>query len=405
MATTGFTVNGVDVAASWPDKTYLFDNYPDLISTYKTAGLWNWGQNVNYGQLGDNTNIDRYSPVQTIAGGTNWKQIAGGIWSSAGIKTDGTLWTWGSGYQGQLGDNTTTGKSSPVQTIAGGTNWKQVAGGFYWFAAIKNDGTLWTWGYNNKGQLGDNSNTARSSPIQTASAGTTWKFVAACQYILAAIKTDGSLWLCGENSYGTLGNNAGGLGVSNSSLNQTVSATNDWQLVAIGGTHVAAIKTDGTLWSWGQNNQGALGDNTITHRSSPVQTVSGGTNWKQVACGGNFTSAIKNDGTLWTWGYNLYGMLGDGTGGTGTNKSSPIQTIAGGTNWKLVSGTFNGTVAIKTDGTLWNWGRNNFGQLGVNDAVPRSSPVQTVAGGTNWKLIGNSAYTTIAIRDDSSDPI
>ena len=107
--------------------------------------------------------------------------------------------------------------------------------------------------------------------------------------------------------------------------------------------HTAAIKTDGTLWSWGHNIYGQLGDNSIVFKSSPVQTITGGTNWKQVACGSYHTSAIKTDGTLWSWGYNVAGGLGDNTT---TNKSSPVQTIAGGTNWKLVAGGTIHTAAI-----------------------------------------------------------
>jgi alpha-tubulin suppressor-like RCC1 family protein len=165
------------------------------------------------------------------------------------------------------------------------------------------------------------------------------------------------------------------------------------------------IKTDGTLWLWGNNGYGELGDNTTAGTSSPVQTVSAGTNWKQVACGRYITAGIKTDGTLWTWGYNGNGQLGVNDI---THRSSPVQTVSGGTNWKLVSGGSysNHFVAFKTDGTLWLWGNNGSGQLGDNSITHRSSPVQTVAGGTNWKYIGNSGrYHTACIRDDSADPI
>ena len=159
--------------------------------------------------------------------------------------------------------------------------------------------------------------------------------------------------------------------------------------------HTAAIKTDGTLWSWGLNSSGQLGDNTRTNKSSPVQTIAGGTNWKQVASGGQYhTAAIKTDGTLWLWGNNGNGRLGDNTT---TNKSSPVQTIAGGTNWKQVAGGRYHTAAIKTDGTLWLWGFNSSGQLGGNTTIDKSSPVQTIAAGTNWKQVASGAYHTAAI--------
>jgi alpha-tubulin suppressor-like RCC1 family protein len=279
--------------------------------------------------------------VQTVAGGTNWKQVAPGIYHTAAIKTDGTLWTWGQNTYGQLGDNTTTHKSSPVQTVAGGTNWKQVACGNH-TAAIKTDGTLWTWGRDNYGQLGDNTTANKSSPVQTVAGGTNWK--------------------------------------------QVSSGTN----------HTAAIKTDGTLWTWGRDNYGQLGNNTTANKSSPVQTVAGGTNWKQVAGDATHTAAIKTDGTLWMWGYNLYGQLGNNTI---TSKSSPVQTVAGGTNWKQISCGYHHTIAIKTDGTLWTWGYDNYGQLGNNTITSKSSPVQTVAGGTNWKQVAGGGYHTIAISE------
>jgi len=388
---------GQDIAAPLVDKSYLIDRYPELVDTFRFAGLWTWGYNT-YGQLGDNTLVNKSSPVQTVAGGTNWKLVACGKYHTAAIKTDGTLWLWGRNTYGQLGDNTITHRSSPVQTVAGGTNWKLVAGGRYHTAAIKTDGTLWLWGYNTYGQLGDNTLVNKSSPIQTVAGGTNWKLVSGGYYHTAAIKTDGTLWTWGYNTYGALGDNTL---VSKTSPVQTVAGGTNWKQVASGLWHTAAIKTDGTLWTWGYNNYGALGDNTSTSRSSPVQTVAGGTNWKSVASGGIHTAAIKTDGTLWLWGRNTYGQLGDNTI---VHRSSPVQTVAGGTNWKSVaSGGEYHTAAIKTDGTLWLWGHNTYGQLGDNTVVNKSSPVQTVSGGTNWIMVASGYYHTAAIRDDSGD--
>ena len=221
----------------------------DVVDQYFGGKLWTWGANY-YGQLGDDTTTSRSSPVQTITGGTNWKQVSSGAYSSAAVKTDGTLWLWGYNYDGQLGDDTTTSRYSPDETITGGTNWKQVSLGFEFYfhtAAVKTDGTLWTWGANAYGGLGDGTGDFKSSPVQTITGG------------------------------------------------------NNWKQVACGYRHTAAVKTDGTLWTWGRNSYGPLGDNTTTDRSSPVQTVTGGTNWRQVACGSgssaySFTAAVQNDG-------------------------------------------------------------------------------------------------------------
>ena len=385
--TTRYKFNNGGTVTDFSDVFISRDMFSD-------GGLWSWGHN-NLGQLGDNTTVYKSSPVQTIAGGTNWKQVACGVYHTSAIKTDGTLWTWGYNSFGQLGDNTTAWRSSPVQTISAGTNWKQVACGVYHTSAIKTDGSLWTWGYNPYGQLGDNTTVDKSSPVQTVAGGTNWKQVACGYYHTSAIKTDGSLWTWGNNNYGQLGDNTN---TAKSSPVQTISAGTNWKQIACGGYHTTAIKTDGTLWTWGYNSQGQLGDNTTAWRSSPVQTIAGGTNWKQVACGSGHTSAIKTDGTLWTWGYNGYGQLGDNTI---VSKSSPVQTIAGGTNWKQVACGSNHTSAIKTDGTLWTWGYNYSGQLGDNTQVNKSSPVQTISAGTNWKQVACGGEHTSAIKDDS----
>jgi alpha-tubulin suppressor-like RCC1 family protein len=210
-----------------------------LIDQYVGDTLLTWGSGTG-GQLGDNTIISRSTPVTTFAGGTNWKQVGGGGYHTAAIKTDGTLWSWGSNNFGQLGDNTATQRNTPVTTFAGGTNWKQVAGGYNHTAAVKTDGTLWTWGLNTSGQLGDNTTITKSTPVTTFAGGTNWKQVAG------------------------------------------------------GYIHTAAIKTDGTLWTWGRNSSGQLGDNTNINRSTPVTTFAGGTNWKQVAGGNNHTAAVTS---------------------------------------------------------------------------------------------------------------
>lgn len=363
---------------------------------FTQGGLWTWGDGATYGQLGTNSSIAVSSPVQTIASGSNWKQISHSWTHMAAVKSDGTLWLWGYNGFGGLGDNTSTARSSPVQTVAAGTDWKLVSAGSYSTAAIKTDGTLWTWGYNAFGAIGDNTTTDRYSPVQTIAGGNTWRQVSCGKYFAstAAIKTDGTLWTWGYGGYGALGTNDTS---TRSSPVQTIAAGTNWKFVDAGAYYMAAIKTDGTLWLWGRNNYGQLGDGTTTNNPSPVQTVSAGTNWKQVSCGYRTVASIKTDGTLWLWGANEYGQLGDNTR---TPKSSPVQTVAGGSNWKTVAVGRQHTAAVKTDGTLWMWGVSSAGQLGINAAINahKSSPVQTVAGGSNWKQVACGQYTTVAIN-------
>jgi alpha-tubulin suppressor-like RCC1 family protein len=369
--------------------TDVYATQNDFIDRFIGTELWSWGSPP----AARNDNIQYSSPVQAISGGTDWISADTNSNNKAAIKYDGTLWVWGNNNNGQLGRNTLVNASSPVQTVSGGTDWRNVSLGTTHSSAIKTNGTLWTWGYNANGQLGRNNILAASSPVQTVAGGTNWCFVSAGQFITAAIKIDGTLWLWGRNTQSNLGTNDL---ISRSSPVQTVAGGTNWRTVSVAGVTGAstAIKTDGTLWVWGYNGQGSLGTNNTVRYSSPVQTVAGGTNWRSVSTGSFISSAIKTDGTLWVWGDNAAGQLGNNTI---INSSSPIQTISGGTNWKSACSQGNSIGAIKTDGTLWMWGCNGAGQLGTNNIITSSSPVQTVAGGTNWKSVSINS-STIALR-------
>lgn len=390
---TGFRQNGIP-----------FDDLYVKYSNFNSGGLWLWGLNLR-GSLGDNTRINRSSPVQTISRSSNWKLVATGSGQNAevtiGIKTDGTLWNWGYGRFGVLGDLSNTHKSSPVQTVSGGTNWLTCDTGGDHSAGIKTDGSLWLWGINYRGFLGDNTVTAKSSPVQTVAGGNNWKQVSCARKVTAAIKLDGTLWTWGDNGWGSLGHNTTiGAAGHKSSPTQVVGSGSPWKQVSCSPANMAAVKTDGTLWVWGYNGYGQIGDNTNNNPngySSPVQTVAGGTNWKSVSIGSSTCAAIKTDGTLWTWGQNNTASCGDNTL---IHRSSPVQTVSGGTNWKQVSGSAV-VAAIKTDGTLWTWGWGTNGQLGDNTVTPKSSPVQTVASGNNWKLVAVNDQSSLvtAIRD------
>jgi alpha-tubulin suppressor-like RCC1 family protein len=378
---------------------YLVTEYW-LIDQWVGDTLWTWGINSN-GQLGDNTATNRLTPVTTFSGGTNWNQVPCGYRHTTAIKTDGTLWTWGFNNNGQLGNNTSgVNRSIPVTTFAGGTNWKQVAGGYAHTAAIKTDGTLWTWGTGTSGQLGDNTATSKSTPVTTFAGGTNWKQVSCAGNITSAIKTDGTLWAWGVNTYGQLGNNVAL--TSRSTPVTTFAGGTNWKQVSCGTFQTAAIKTDGTLWTWGRNSYGQLGDNTTVNKTTPVTTFAGGTNWKQVSCGREHIAAIKTDGTLWTWGMASFGRLGNNQA---SDRYSPVTSFAGGTNWKQVACGGYHTSAIKTDGTLWTWGRNAYGQLGNNttQSFGISTPITTFAGGTNWKQVSSGREHTAAVTS-GTDP-
>ena len=363
-----------------------------LIDNFVGDSLWTWGSN-SYGKLGTNDGTQRNTPVTTFAGGMNWKQISAGREHTAAIKTDGTLWTWGFNGTGQLGTSDGTQRNTPVTTFAGGNNWKQVSCGFFHTAAIKTDGSLWIWGNGNTGRLGTGNTTERNIPVTTFAGGNTWKSVSCGWEHTAAIKTDGSLWTWGRNSEGQLGD-------STTTERQIPVTTfiggNTWKQVSAGSVHVSAIKTDGTLWVWGTNSDGRLGINNITNPiPTPVTTFAGGTNWKSVNCS-DHSAAIKTDGSLWTWGPGTSGQLGNNAI---TDRSTPVIIFASGKNWKQVDCGENYTTAVKTDGSLWTWGASLNGKLGVTGDTPnRSTPVTTFAGGNNWKSVSGGSQHTAAIK-------
>ena len=378
-----------------------------------TGTLWAWGVNQRQatalgGQLGLGDGVARSSPVQ-VGTDTDWSLVSGGGMHTMAIKTTGTLWAWGrNNYfsfgsnfgNGQLGLGNTTNRSSPVQ-VGTDTNWSSVSAGTYHTMAIKTTGTLWAWGRNAQGRLGLGDATSRSSPVQVGT-DTNWSSVSA-GILTMAIKTTGTMWAWGYNGRGALGQ---GNTTTRSSPVQ-IGTDTDWSLVSTGSligtnpaTHTLAIKTTGTLWAWGVNTNGQLGLGDVVTRSSPVQ-IGTDTNWASVSAGTN-TIAIKTTGSLWAWGTNANGQLG--IGNSPTMGRDPVQ-VGTDTNWASVGGDHrNGSqhsLQIKTDGSLWSWGYNPTGPLGLGDATNRSSPVQ-VGTDTNWSSVSTGTYHTLAIKTTGS---
>jgi len=315
---------------------------------------------------------------------------------------DNRIFGWGSNFTGNALQTPDGGhRSSPVQ-VGSSTNWKSISMGSS-VLAIKNDGTLWSWGINRDqfvpyGNLGLGDVLHRSSPVQVGTF-TDWKNVWGCYMSSMGIRTTGQIYAWGYNIDAHLG-----LGNFTSvSTPVQIGTATDWKILSPGLMHHAAIKNDGSLWIWGVNDIGQLGKNSagVYFTSTPVQ-VGSLKNWRQVSCGGEdfngCTAAIKTDGTLWTWGHNSYGQLGLNDL---VHRSSPVQ-VGSSTDWKYVKAVGYRALAIKNDGTLWAWGASGGGSLGLGDAVTdRSSPTQ-VGSLTNWKSINIQIRAVHALKTDGT---
>jgi alpha-tubulin suppressor-like RCC1 family protein len=383
-----FTVNGSPLTERYLAK-----------SLFKTDGnLYAWGNN-SYAQLGiENLTLDRkLSPIQ-VGALSNWASVSSNLSSSGEgqftstfiIKTDGTLWGCGYNAYGQLGLFDTIRRSSFVQ-VGTQSNWSQVFFGYIHAAIIKTDGTLWTCGYNYAGQLGLSDTVNRSSPVQVGTQSN-WAQIACGYDFSTAIKTDGTLWTCGYGDNGQLGNNTTTGPLGQTLIFYQVGTLNNWSKVSNNGRGSLSIKTDSTLWSWGQNNFGQLGLSDTDNRSSPVQigTLS---NWSvNISSAWFYNAAIKTDGTLWAWGNNSFGQLGLSNR---THRSSPVQ-VGTASNWSKVSCGGTHMAALKTDGTLWTCGYNRWGQLGLSNITNRSILIQ-VGTLNQWSQIGAGSSSTFAI--------
>lgn len=350
--------------------------------------LWSWGDNGS-GELGIGNNTSQNTPVQVGAGNT-WVSISCGGSNTIGLKSDGTLWAWGWNYYGQLGIGNTISQNSPVQTSVQQSDWLMTSCGFGHTAAVRSDGTLWTWGLNIYGQLGIGNNINQYTPVQVGT-GSTWVSVSCGDAFTIGLKADGTLWAWGSNGEGALGigNN------TNQNAPVQIGTGNTWVSVSCGGWHTTALRADGSLWTWGSNGSGQLGIGNNNDQNAPVQVGAG--TWLGVFGGGSHTMAIKPDGTLWAWGYNTYGQLGIGNN---TNQNTPVQ-VGAGNAWVSVAGGGNHSIALRSDGTLWAAGYNNNGQLGIGNNTNQNTTIQ-VGTGTTWVNVSSGSSYSLASKSDGT---
>ncbi|MDG4551258.1 MAG: BACON domain-containing carbohydrate-binding protein [Candidatus Contendobacter sp.] len=332
-----------------------------------------WGNNVE-SQLGDGTTTARTTPAQ-IFGLSSVVAIAGGGWYTVVLKSDGTVWTWGLNSNGQIGNGTTTARTIPDQ-VPGLSGVVAIAIGDSHTVVLKTGGTVWAWGNNDDGQLGDGTTTDRSIPVQVPGLSSVVA-ITANGWHTVALKSDGTVWAWGSNDGGQLGDGT----TTNRSIPVQVPGLNGVAAIAAGGHHTVALKGDGTVWTWGKNGGGQLGNGTIIDRSAPVQvpSLSGVT---AIAAGGWHTLALKSDGAVWAWGTNRYGNLGDRTT---IDRSTPVQVPGLNGVAAIAAGGWH-TLALKSDGAVWAWGLNDHGQLGDGTTTDRHTPVQVLGPGGSGYL-------------------
>lgn len=301
---------------------------------------------------------------------------------------------WG---KNPIGDGTTNDASTPTSITGGYTDWIKVSAGNQHIMAIRADGTAWGWGTNGSGQLGDGSPTNRSVPVSVTGGIKNWIQISASIDHTIGLRADGTAWGWGLNDVGQVGNNDT---ADVSVPNPVVGNFTDVLQVDAGGIHNALLRTNGTVWCWGEGQDGRLGNGSTQDRSSPVSVLGGITNFIQVSAGFNFTSALRADGTIWCWGRNSKGQLGDGST---TARSSPVPIVGGITDWTQISSGGDAaiegfTIAIRSDGTAWSWGGNGTGALGNGGSGDRSSPVSVVGGFTDWVQVSAGSAAVLAIR-------
>ena len=340
-----------------------------------------WGSN-NIGELGDGTFTSRslYGGVSGLGSGI--VQIAAGSSFGLALRSDGTVWAWGSNGAGQLGDGTVTSDQTiPVQ-VTGLTGVVAVAAGTDQSLALRSDGTVWAWGGDRYGQLGDGANSsAQPTPVQVTGLTGVTKIAAGGLFSLA-LRSDGTVWAWGYNAVGELGNG------TTSDSNVPVQITGLARVTAIAageGDSAMAIRRDPirrypkisvtSVWTWGSNDAGQLGDGTLSSHLVPEQVTGIGTRAiAGIAVGNGFELALGADGSVWAWGADSYGQLGIGP--QFTRFTRPVQAIAPGSGIIQLSAGVNHALAVRSNGTVLAWGKNSYGELGLGNTDPAGGPVQ-----------------------------
>ena len=328
------------------------------------GSIISWGDNT-YGQLGNNSLTSASTPSSTNTISNIKVMVNGNRFFQIALKNDGTVWSWGNNTYGELGLGNTSIAKIPTK-INSLSNIIDISAGNENGYALKSDGTVYAWGHNDLGQLGVGDNSDRSTPTIIPNL-TNVKAISAGDYHTLFLKNDGTVWACGTGTLGSLGNGIN----NNSNIPVQVSNLLNVKLIKAGFAHSIILKNDGTVWTWGFNNSGQLGNGNTTNSNVPI-LVNSLTNVIDVKTGDGHCVVLKSDGTIWNWGFGNWGCLGNNTT---TNSFIPVQ-VQGLTNVNEVYAGPYHSIAKKQDGTYWVWGRNEVSQLGDGSTTNRLIPIQ-----------------------------
>ncbi len=365
----GDLANVVAVAAGTAHGLALVDDGGSGGGTVWAWG-WNWG-----GQLGDGTTVDRTRPVRS-GSLTDVVAIAAGGAHSMAIRSRGdgrygALWCWGLNYAGQVGDGTARTRTEPVLADVPG-DVVAVAGGFDWSLAMTTGGEVWAWGSNESGQMGLPSSSTNDYLAHPVVGLSSVAWIEAGRSFSVALLTDGTVWSWGMNHVGSLGQGDTG----DIQQPSRIAGLSNITAISVGYEHTLALGADGTVWAWGQGLSGELGNGDTENQDRPVQVVNM-TEAVAVAAGYDHSLAIVQPASggeteVWAWGSNYGGQLGNGTT---QSTSTPVQ-VAGLTGVIALAAGETHSLALRSDGTLWAWGRNDKGQLGTGTGTDSSVPVR-----------------------------
>lgn len=336
--------------------TYAYDTRGNRTTkTYPATGTWTYG-------------YDQANRLISAATTPKITSVSGATGHNVALRSDGTVWTWGLNTNGQLGDGTTTDSHVPIQ-VPGITNAIAVAAGGNHTLALLADGTVRAWGLNANGELGNNSTTESHTPVTVSSLTGVTAISAGGMHSLA-LKSNGTVWAWGDGSSGQLGNSS--TAEQHTPVQTTATNLGTATAISAGSTFSEALKSDGTVWTWGANSKGQLGNNATGLQSAPVQ-VSSLTGATAISAGFQHALAVKSNGTAWAWGLNANGELGNNST---TDSRVPVQ-VSGITTATQVAAGNNFSSLRKSDGTVWSWGADANGRLGDNATTDQHTPVQT----------------------------